>query len=544
MRSWVKALGLFAGGLAALGGSLPAAHAQFPPGGMGMPCPDCAPQQPQGNPQEKENPFTLTNDGTPNAFSDLYGIRSRMTPDPMRHHWLGLFHHAPAAGIPADFPNAAVPSCEAASPFTVQEGGMQNGFTELAPACPPSHGWLHAPRLLVPEMFAGEAPQPCWTIGFRSEFLAWNLQKGPLAVPLVTTTNNPNFNSVGQLGDSGTVILLGAGNTVNYDWSPGFRLTGTVALGVLPPIEVSGFSIQRTVHAFSGGSLTNPQQFLALPFQDVNPAFIIPGTNNFGTETSAVVVIPVNSPFGGLGGTIDVTSRISFWGIEVNGMIPLNDADTLHLNMLVGYRHLQLAENLGISTQAGGVVGGTTFNNVVFPAGLLTSTTYDGFATTNNFDGAQIGLRTALTMGRWTLTGDAKIAFGETTQRLDIGGNSTLIQAVPGRPTQSLPGGIFALPTNSAHLSVDHFTVVPETNISLSYQVNHCIRLFGGYNFLYWNQVARPGDSLNNIIDSRQIPTSVFFTPGLTSYNGPAAPSIYSRSFYAHGVFVGVEFGF
>jgi hypothetical protein len=114
---------------------------------------------------------------------------------------------------------------------------------------------------------------------------------------------------------------------------------------------------------------------------------------------------------------------------------------------------------------------------------------------------------------------------------------------VANRPTQSAAGGVLALPTNSGSFSSSHFGIIPEANIQLSFQLNRSIRFFAGYDFLMWNSVARPGDALNNVIDSRQIPTSGTFTGGVT-YNGPGAPSFVTRSFIAQGLFAGVEFGF
>jgi hypothetical protein len=86
---------------------------------------------------------------------------------------------------------------------------------------------------------------------------------------------------------------------------------------------------------------------------------------------------------------------------------------------------------------------------------------------------------------------------------------------------------------------------VPEANLTLSCQCFDFLRLFAGYNFLYWSQVTRPGDALNNNIDSRQVPTTTLFpyTTGVT-YLGPGAPALIQRGFIAQGFFAGLELQF
>ncbi len=387
-----------------------------------------------------------------------------------------------------------------------------------------------------------------YALTFRSEYIGWHLSNGPINVPIVTTTTaTPSFSSFGQLGNPGTSILVNSGNTIDYGWNSGFRLTTGVAIGYLPPIEVTGFYINQTSTVFSGGSLTNPTQLLAIPFQDVQTGFIIPSTG-VGTESASVISVPVGSPTGAQGGTISVTSQLTFWGFEANAFLALTDPTAIcQISIIGGYRHLQLDETLNINTTVGGPnSSGVLFNGLVQPANIFSTSTTDSFATTNAFDGGQFGLRGVLNMGQWSLFSDVKLGLGETTQTLSINGNSTLNQTTTGRSSlvQTLPGGVLALPTNTANLSAREFTIVPEVNLSLSFQFTPSIRGFAGYNFLYWSRVARPGDAISGTIDSRQIPTSANYTPGI-SYNGPFAPSqIMQRGFIAQGVFAGIEIGF
>jgi hypothetical protein len=60
---------------------------------------------------------------------------------------------------------------------------------------------------------------------------------------------------------------------------------------------------------------------------------------------------------------------------------------------------------------------------------------------------------------------------------------------------------------------------------------------------MYWNRVIRPGDHLNSIVDSRQIPTDANFIPGFTGAS-PRFPNFVQRDFFARGFAVGIEIGF
>ena len=93
-----------------------------------------------------------------------------------------------------------------------------------------------------------------------------------------------------------------------------------------------------------------------------------------------------------------------------------------------------------------------------------------------------------------------------------------------------------------ARTSTRNFSLIPETNVSLSYQATQHIRLFGGYNFLYWTNVIRPGDYLNNQVDSRQIPTDQNFINGFQATRNPPISHV-MHNFYAHGFHAGFEIG-
>jgi hypothetical protein len=68
---------------------------------------------------------------------------------------------------------------------------------------------------------------------------------------------------------------------------------------------------------------------------------------------------------------------------------------------------------------------------------------------------------------------------------------------VQNRKRSLTQSGLLALPSNIGVASVREFSIIPETNVALSYQLGSHVRIFGGYNVLSWNNVARPSDLKN-----------------------------------------------
>ena len=554
MGSWRKLVAIVAAGIACLGGFQAPALAQGPLAGLFQKGPP-----PQGA-HQKEDPFSLPDRGEPNAFTTLLDVRAPRFTDPllprnMRHQrsWLpGIFHPALTPGVPAEFPNPACEPNEPASPWTVREEGMANAFVELHDPRPRHFMELLRGRRLLFTEFLEPAPRvvPDHMVSVRGEYLQWRLTPGPSSAVLLTTNANPNLASLGQLGDPNTAILVGSGEDVfDYNTSNGYRLALRVAPKVLPPIEISYFRIRDTATPFSGGSLTNPTQTLSIPFQNIRPEAIIPGTN-VGVESAVVIALPVGSAVGAQGGTVTIASDLKFWGLDAVAMIPLGCSDMLSVELVGGYKHVELIENLRLGTVSGGQVGGVVWRNNILPQGLFQVSSIDNFSTTNKFDGALLGVRGVLTAGRLSLYGNANLGIGMAKHTLSVSGSTSLTEILRGQ-TETVNGGILALPTNSGTRSINLPAVIPEVNLALSFQATQNLRAFVGLNYLYWTAVGRPGDFIDTRIDERQfVASGTFATPGSagfvgSGYTGPAlaTPSA-RRDFTAVGFFFGIEIGF
>jgi hypothetical protein len=455
MRKWSKKIGVLGGCLVGLGGLFNPVHAQF-----------------GGSP-----PFSRA-----------------------------VFADEPQAPVPPDFPNPGNGGTEKVSPFSLRDDGAPNAFTII------------------------DAPPATYNYHFvaRTEYLGWWVSPIRVPAPLVTTsTANPfTANDFGALGQPSTIPLFDAGNR-NYSLVSGGRLTLGIAPGFVPPIEVSGMWLGQSDTLFALASTGTP--LIARPV-----ALLTVPTITGGPSESAYLV--AGPGFGT--GVINIGSSLNVWGIDTDMFCNLCDNGTIQIDFIAGYKYLEMNEHFIISSSYIASVP-TAFNAIPggVPPGLPVSVT-DDFYTRNQFNGGTIGLRGRLNMGSFMLTTDVKLSMGSTFQYSPLNGNSTL-----GGPGGNLPvtAGILALPSN-ALLTRHEFSIVPEANVSLSYQVTPNIRIFGGYNVLAWTQILRAAEQIQTAIDPTQVPTDFSYVPGQVG-TGPQHPGRMS-TFFANGFNAGLEIGF
>ena len=430
------------------------------------------------------------------------------------------FPTQPPGGPPPGPGSGGPPGRPASSPLTLSDNGRPNAFNEE-------------------EYYPDPTP---YVFKLKGEYLFWRVGKAPLSAIVATTSNSPDLTTgVGAIGDPGTVPLLGPGN-YDYREMHGGRFTLGVAPGILPPVEISGFWIGKEPLDLLNESSNGGQnsRVLSRPFQAPN----LPSQNNLGQE----VVLSGGFP-GLLSGGINVSADMSLWGLETNLFLNLGNSDVAGLDVILGYRFTRLSEQLDISNTLRTLDEGqaTLSFNPVNPNGLgegFTTIASDRFATRNEFHGGTIGLRPALYVGQFTTTVDLKLALGTTSQNLNVAGESVLISpSAPIRDPQTVPGGLLAVKTNSGAFSRDVFTVIPELNVNVGFNLARSIKLFATYNIFYWSSVIRPGDQLDNRVDSRQVPTDPLFDPTAPDVVFPRR-SFFTRDFWGHGLSLGVEIGF
>ena len=191
----------------------------------------------------------------------------------------------------------------------------------------------------------------------------------------------------------------------------------------------------------------------------------------------------------------------------------------MHLNDSLGVN-----ENLTVTSQSGPFVPGTN---------ILVN---DSFRTNNNFYGYDIGSTLSCYKGRWFFDLTGRIAFGVNNRDVNIAGSTT--STVPGAGVTTVAGGLLAQPTNIGSYSDSVFSVIPEAQFNVGYQITRHLRLYTGYTFLYFTNVARAGKQIDPTVNSSQI--------GGDPLVGPANPafSFKSTGLWAQGITFGGELRF
>jgi hypothetical protein len=362
-----------------------------------------------------------------------------------------------------------------------------------------------------------------------AEYLLW-WTRGMHLPPLVTTApaTDPEATRA-ALGFGGTQILYG-NNTTSSGPTSGARFTLGYNLDDcgLFAVEANYFFLGRN----SDNALFSSSQFpvLGRPFFDIND----------GVQSRQLTASPGTNPGDVFkaAGSIGVNTSTDLQGAELNLRALLWCGCNFNVTGLVGFRYLNLDDSLSI-TEHGLILKSVPTNppNVPLNAGdqFIVS---DQFHTRNQFFGGQLGVIGDWYFGRWFVEGGLKIGLGDTLQSVDIDGYQRIISPTGG--VQTFKGGLYAVSSNIGHFSQSRFGFVPDANLKLGYNLTDNIRLFVGYDFLYWSSVLRAGDQIDQALDLNRVPNSGAPFPAATQVR-PIVP-FRTSSYWATGVNAGVEF--
>lgn len=397
-----------------------------------------------------------------------------------------------------------------------------------APPCPPyydSATGVYDPRCAV------ALPPPLTRHYVNLDALGWWM-KGDQLPALVTTSpvGTPQL-TAGVLGEPTTSVLIG-NQTVNGGIRPGGRVQGGIWVDPYQTWAIEGhyyaLATETTTltasSTFSGGATTDP--ILARPFFDNAP----------GIEQQAAVIVAfpdyaLNLLVLDIDGSVQVkeTSRVQSAGGGVRYALnpPANPA---RFFLLGAYRFFQLNESLSIVATS--TPGRDPFPFPVPPESLQST---DNFSTKNTFNGGEIGLGTELGFRRWTLGAETRLAMGNMHQTVTINGSTA---ATSGVLVASYPGGLLTQPSNIGTFDRDQFSLIPQVDVKLGFQIVPSLRLTVGYNFTYVTQVLRPGDQIDLNVNTTQIAGQPLV--------GPASPSVPfdSTSIWLQGITGGLDLRF
>jgi hypothetical protein len=376
---------------------------------------------------------------------------------------------------------------------------------------------------------AFSGPGQDYRIYARGEALVWWV-RGFYLPPLVTTSSANIPQTLQGLPGPGTTLLFGNTNSPSGP-IPGARFTAGYFIDPcgLWAVEGTFFFLGRETGHFNADSSQFP--VIARPFIDA-------ATGQELRELTATPGGPLATDLLRLRGAIAVNTHSQLWGAEANVRRQLCCGCNYNVSGLAGFRYLDLRE--GVTIQETVVSAASLPIPSIFDAGNQI-TVLDSFQTHNRFYGGQLGLQGEMRRGRWSLWGSAKLGLGSNHQTISIAGSQTVVTLAGARETFN--GGLLALPSNSGTFSREQISFVPEVGLKLGYNLTDNLRVFFGYDFLYWTNVVRPGDQIDTTLTSTQIP-NFFIPPRVTPPGTPLRPVVPFRStgFWAQGLNAGLEF--
>jgi Putative beta barrel porin-7 (BBP7) len=341
------------------------------------------------------------------------------------------------------------------------------------------------------------------------EALIWYV-KSYSVPPLVTV--GPAFSGA-NLAVTGTSILYG-NDTIDTNPRYGARFGLGYWLTPCWAVEFNAFFTQPRNDRIGFISTNFPGSDLARPFFSANTQ----------TESSEIIGRP-----GVASGNVEVTTKSYLGGAELNARRKWWQGENSRLDFIGGFRYLVLEEELRVNERSIGLSG----------AGALAGVDralQDDFKTTNRFYGAQVGAVFEHARGPWTFTLTGKVAAGMTQESVNINGSIT---PIAGGSPPDLPGGLLALASNSGQRTRDKFTVVPELALNVGYDITPHWRVFAGYSFMYWSNVARPGPQIDRVLDTNAIPD---FPAAPKSPTVSPTSKLVSEGMWAQGVNFGLLF--
>jgi hypothetical protein len=374
----------------------------------------------------------------------------------------------------------------------------------------------------------GQAPQrksveddhlgPPHTTWGRVDYRMWWLKPGPLEFPLLVTP-------AGQVLAGGGDLEFGPTSGIGFEAGTWLDDRHTFGLAV-------------------GGFLTEQRSLFTAAASTGNPALLRPFDD-------AVLVAPgqlfVASP-GALAGSFFTQATARLAGGEVYSVRNLFYCPTVSLDVLVGGRYFDLEESLSI-TQVTQPLGGTVLSFLGVPnPGITSLTLNDRFRTRNQWWGGTMGLRGEYRFGPATVGLVGKVGLGNNQQVVQIDGSTR----AAGTGGGVAPGGLLATQgvivnqiTASAQIenvgkfTTHRFAVLTEVGVTLGVQLTRSARAFAGYDLFYLNNVVRPGQQIDPVVNTRQVPAAGNFG-ALTGITSPVVTGA-RDDFYVHGFRVGLE---
>ncbi|MBL8825107.1 MAG: BBP7 family outer membrane beta-barrel protein [Planctomycetia bacterium] len=389
---------------------------------------------------------------------------------------------------------------------------------------------------------------PWQQVWLSAGYARWWMSDAPFATPLATTGAG---DFAGALGDPDTRILFGD-QSLDFGDFNGLRIDAGIWLNQ-----------QHTWGLGFGFTGFNKRTFTTIfDSQTTGPALITRPI--FDAQAFQQVGNIVSDPASGVSGSLLIENSARFGGFDVHVRNNFWNSETLTIDGTIGYRYFKISEKLYL-TQNSAFNGGQTPN----PLGIAQPNTNpdipdefvfvpvnsllirDSFETRNQINGLQLGTRAEARLGAFFVNAAGKVTLGVNQQRLNIqgstsgiiDGNGTTLNATGGLLAvggQSPPvDGNTTFVGNLGEQSYNQFIVMPELGVQFGVQVTSHARVYLGYEWLYINDVIRPGAQIDQTINPRYVPSN----PAFGTLAGPNAPNLprVRNDFVAQGISAGLE---
>ncbi|MCA9149663.1 MAG: BBP7 family outer membrane beta-barrel protein [Planctomycetales bacterium] len=346
------------------------------------------------------------------------------------------------------------------------------------------------------------------------DYLMW-WTRGDSVPALVTTSpaGTPRA-AAGVLGQPGTTTLFG-GDKLNDDLRSGVRVRG----GVWNDCNTKGldfqfFALETKAARYQRGSNGDP--ILSRPFID----------SNSNQPIAELAAYP-----GLLSGSVDanVTSN-GLWGWGTNYRSVLSQCGTKccgsRWDVAIGYRQLRMDDHIGIQER---------LTSPLFAQGTELVLN-DQFATRNAFYGLNLGLNHQLRRSDWRLDSFLNVGLGGTSSRVRVQGDTTIMQS--GVPVVTQTGGLLALQSNIGDYRHSDFSAIFDLGTNVGYRVRENLWLHVGYSLLFWPNVYRAGDQIDEQVNPNLLPPAA---PQPGDVNRPIYPGR-KTDFWAQGINIGIDY--
>ncbi len=406
----------------------------------------------------------------------------------------------------------------------------------VAPPAPVPNGAANPSDNLAPPLPAfgpvgpvdGKPPCCAWV---SAEYLLWFFKGGSLPDRLLNI-GSPLDSPAGAVGKPGT---LGLTNEDHFSF-PGFS-GGRIGAGVwLDPyldctLEGSAFLLDTQTHAYRTASNPFGEPLLTIRHLDPNKA-----------ENTYIASAPPTGHTPASTGSIGYAAASHLWGAEGNFVSCWYSDSNLRFAALAGVRYLDLGEKLDIDYEKAPLPGSTASFLGTTVTSYQAIATVDSFHTRNQFYGGQLGCRTDYRWNRFTFSLGAHVALGFNHASVSVEGKSDLLQGQG--VLKETPGGLFAVRSNIGRTVKYELGVIPQVQPRISYQILKHLSGFVAYDFLYWNQVVRPGSEVEARVDIREVPTSPTYNPRGRPAPFFPRPEFNRTDFWAQGVAFGLEWNY